>query len=73
VDADGHRLIDFCGSWGASVFGHAVTALTTAIARAARRGLSFGAPTELELELGQLIQKRFLPWPGCALSSGTGP
>jgi glutamate-1-semialdehyde 2,1-aminomutase len=58
-DADGHRLIDFCGSWGASVFGHAVTALTTAIVRAARRGLSFGAPTELELELGQLIQKAF--------------
>ena len=31
-DADGYRLIDFCGSWGASVFGHAVTALTSAIA-----------------------------------------
>jgi glutamate-1-semialdehyde 2,1-aminomutase len=58
-DADGHRLIDFCGSWGASVFGHAVTALTSAIIRAARKGLSFGAPTELELELGQLIQKAF--------------
>src|SRR5438445_878835 len=58
-DADGYRLIDFCGSWGASVFGHAVTALTTAIARAARKGLSFGAPTRLELELGQLIQKAF--------------
>ena len=58
-DADGHRLIDFCGSWGASVFGHAVTALSSAIARAAKKGLSFGAPTELELELGQLIQKAF--------------
>jgi len=58
-DADGHRLIDFCGSWGASVFGHAMTALTAAISRAARKGLSFGAPTELELELGQLIQKAF--------------
>src|SRR6266403_445792 len=41
-DADGHRLIDFCGSGGASVFGHAVTALPAAFARAARRGLSFG-------------------------------
>ncbi len=58
-DADGSKLIDFCSSWGASVFGHALSALTTAISRAAKRGLSFGAPTELELELGQLIQKAF--------------
>ena len=36
-----------------------MTALTAAISRAARKGLSFGAPTELELELGQLIQKAF--------------
>src|SRR5260221_7967691 len=58
-DADGTKFIDFCSSWGASVFGHALTALTSAISRAAKRGLSFGAPTELELELGQLIQKAF--------------
>lgn len=56
-DADGHRLIDFCGSWGASVLGHIPNVLAATIARTAKRGLSFGAPTELELELGQLIQK----------------
>src|SRR6185295_1433854 len=58
-DADGQRLIDFCNSWGASVLGHAPTVVTSAIARAAKRGLSFGAPTSLELELGLLIQKAF--------------
>jgi len=58
-DADGQRYIDFCHSWGASILGHAPTAVASAVARAARKGLSFGAPTELELELGQLIQKAF--------------
>src|ERR1051326_5958650 len=58
-DADGNRLIDFCGSWGASVLGHAPTVLKSAVARAAGRGLSFGAPPGLESELGQLIQKAF--------------
>jgi glutamate-1-semialdehyde 2,1-aminomutase len=58
-DADGQRLIDFCNSWGASILGHAPTPVTSAVVRTARKGLSFGAPTELELELGQLIQKAF--------------
>jgi glutamate-1-semialdehyde 2,1-aminomutase len=58
-DADGHRLIDFCSSWGATVLGHVPNILAVAIARTAKRGLSFGAPTALELELGQLIQKAF--------------
>src|SRR4051812_42648974 len=52
-DADGHRYIDFCGSWGASILGHAPSAVTAAVARTARRGLSFGTPTELEWALGQ--------------------
>jgi glutamate-1-semialdehyde 2,1-aminomutase len=58
-DADGQRYIDFCNTWGASVLGHAPNVLAAAVSRAAKRGLSFGAPTELELELGQLIQKAF--------------
>jgi glutamate-1-semialdehyde 2,1-aminomutase len=58
-DADGQKLIDFCSSWGASVLGHIPNVLAAAIAKTAKRGLSFGAPTELELELGQLIQKAF--------------
>jgi glutamate-1-semialdehyde 2,1-aminomutase len=58
-DADGQRYIDFCSSWGATVLGHAPTVVTSAVNRTARRGLTFGAPTELELDLGQLIQKAF--------------
>lgn len=56
-DADGQRYIDFCNSWGASILGHAPSAVTSAVARVARRGLSFGTPTEAESILGQLIQK----------------
>lgn len=56
-DADGQRYIDFCGSWGATILGHAPTAVTSAVARAARRGLTFGTPTEMESALGQMIQK----------------
>jgi glutamate-1-semialdehyde 2,1-aminomutase len=58
-DADGQRYIDFCNSWGASILGHAPTPVVSAVGKAARKGVSFGAPTELELELGQLIQKAF--------------
>jgi glutamate-1-semialdehyde 2,1-aminomutase len=58
-DADGQRYIDFCNSWGASILGHAPNSVTSSVARTMRKGLSFGAPTELELELGELIQKAF--------------
>jgi glutamate-1-semialdehyde 2,1-aminomutase len=58
-DADGQRYIDFCNSWGASILGHAPTAITSAVTRAARKGLSFGTPTDIEWELAQLIQKAF--------------
>lgn len=56
-DVDGQRYIDFCNSWGASILGHAPSAVTSAVTRAVRRGLSFGTPTEMEWELAQLIQK----------------
>jgi glutamate-1-semialdehyde 2,1-aminomutase len=56
-DVDGQRYIDFCNSWGATMLGHAPSAITSAVTRAARRGLSFGTPTEMEWELAQLIQK----------------
>jgi len=58
-DADGQRFIDFCGSWGASILGHAPNAVVSAVTKSSRKGLSFGAPTGLELELGTLIQKGF--------------
>jgi len=56
-DADGRRYIDFCGSWGAAILGHAPSGVVAAVARAAKKGLSYGAPTEQEFELGRLIQQ----------------
>ncbi len=55
VDADGDRLLDYVQSWGASLFGHAREEIVRAAAKAARRGTSFGAPTELEVELAERI------------------
>lgn len=56
-DADGTRYIDFCASWGANILGHAPNAVVSSVGRAARRGLTYGAPTEAEAVLGGLIQK----------------
>ena len=50
-DADGTRYIDLVQSWGALLFGHARPEIVEAAIEAARRGTSFGAPTELEVEL----------------------
>jgi glutamate-1-semialdehyde 2,1-aminomutase len=54
-DADGNELLDYVCSWGAMLLGHAHPAVTAAIADQARRGTSFGATTELEVELATLI------------------
>src|SRR5277367_1312626 len=54
-DADGNVLLDYVCSWGAMLLGHAHPAVTAAIAEQARRGTSFGATTELEIELATLI------------------
>jgi glutamate-1-semialdehyde 2,1-aminomutase len=54
-DADGRRYIDYVGSWGPMVLGHAHPQVVQAVQDAATRGLSFGAPTESELEMAQLI------------------
>src|SRR5215468_4336763 len=56
-DADGNGLIDFVGSWGAMLLGHAHPAATAAIAEQARKGTSFGVTTELEVELATLIRE----------------
>src|SRR5215475_8344216 len=56
-DADGNELIDFVGSWGAMLLGHAHPAVTAAIAEQARKGTSFGVTTDLELELATLIRQ----------------
>ncbi|MEQ1473682.1 MAG: aminotransferase class III-fold pyridoxal phosphate-dependent enzyme, partial [Candidatus Acidiferrum sp.] len=56
-DADGNELLDYVCSWGAMLLGHAHPAVTAAIAEQARKGTSFGATTELEVELATLITR----------------
>lgn len=54
-DLDGNRYVDYIGSWGPMILGHAHPAVVEAVERAARRGTSFGAPTTAENELAELI------------------
>lgn len=56
-DADGTRYIDYIGSWGPAILGHAHPAVIRAVQEAATRGLSFGAPTEGEIEMAELLCK----------------
>jgi len=54
-DAEGRRYIDYIGSWGPMILGHGHPAVLEAVHRAAADGLSFGAPTEREIELAEAI------------------
>ncbi len=54
-DVDGNRYIDYIGSWGPMILGHAHPAVTAALERAIRDGTSFGTPTQAENELAELI------------------
>jgi glutamate-1-semialdehyde 2,1-aminomutase len=54
-DADGNRYIDYVGSWGPMILGHADPAVLRAIRRTLARGTSFGAPTEIETQLAMAI------------------
>lgn len=56
-DADGKRYIDYIGSWGPMILGHGHPAVLEAVQKAALDGLSFGAPTEREIELAEEILK----------------
>jgi len=56
-DAEGRRYIDYIGSWGALVVGHAHPEVVAAVRAAAGKGLSFGAPTEAEIEMAELLCK----------------
>jgi glutamate-1-semialdehyde 2,1-aminomutase len=56
TDVDGRSYIDYVMSWGPLIHGHAPAGLTRALTSAARKGTSFGAPTELEVELGELVR-----------------
>ena len=55
MDEDGKKYIDYVGSWGTAVLGHAHPAVVKAVQQAAELGLSFGAPTALEIELANKI------------------
>ncbi len=54
-DADGKAYIDYVGSWGPMICGHANPEIIEAVKNAADKGLSFGAPTELEIDLAEKI------------------
>ncbi|MBC8391593.1 MAG: glutamate-1-semialdehyde 2,1-aminomutase [Deltaproteobacteria bacterium] len=54
-DADGNRYIDYVGSWGPMILGHRHSVVIETIENVLNRGTSFGAPTDLELELAEII------------------
>ncbi|HKZ06493.1 MAG TPA: glutamate-1-semialdehyde 2,1-aminomutase [Methylomirabilota bacterium] len=56
-DVDGRSYIDFLGSWGPLVLGHAHPAVVEALGETMRRGTSYGAPTEAEVEMAALVAR----------------
>src|SRR5215831_7631132 len=54
-DADGNDFIDYVGSYGPAILGHAHPQVVAAVTRQAQHGFSFGAPTRLEVELAERI------------------
>ena len=54
-DADGNSFIDYIGSWGPMILGHADPRITSEIEKAVQKGTSFGTPTEGEIELAEMI------------------
>jgi glutamate-1-semialdehyde 2,1-aminomutase len=71
-DEDGNEFIDYIGSWGPMILGHAHAGVAQAIRAALKDGTSFGAPTRREIELAQLVLRAY---PSCErvrfVSSGT--
>ncbi|MHC4610534.1 MAG: aminotransferase class III-fold pyridoxal phosphate-dependent enzyme, partial [Planctomycetota bacterium] len=58
TDLDGNDYIDYVGSWGPLILGHADERVEAAVCKAAAKGCSFGAPTELEVRLAELVISR---------------
>ena len=56
-DADGHRYLDYVGSWGPLILGHASPAVVSAIQAQASRGTAFGMPTAIEVDLAERITR----------------
>lgn len=55
IDVDGKRYVDYIGSWGPLILGHAYPTVIKAVQETAARGLSFGAPSELEVQLAEKV------------------
>lgn len=71
-DADGNEYIDYVGSWGPGILGHAYPRVVRAVQEACEDGLSFGAPTEKEIVLAKLVHELMPPMEMIRLvSSGT--
>ena len=57
VDVDGNEYIDYVGSWGPAILGHAHPAVVEAVKAAAEAGLTYGAPTAREVEMAELVRE----------------
>src|SRR5262245_4311861 len=57
IDLDGNRYLDYVGSWGPLILGHCHPRVVQAVNQALAKGASFGAPTEAETELAELIRE----------------
>lgn len=57
TDADGRQLIDYIGTWGPAILGHAPTPVLNAVHAAVDRGLSYGTPTPIEVDMAEMIVK----------------
>src|SRR5438874_3697826 len=57
TDVDGRTYMDFLGSWGPLILGHAAPMLVEAVGEALRRGTSYGAPTPAEVDMAELIAR----------------
>ena len=55
TDVDGNRYVDYVGSWGPMIFGHADPDVVEAVNQAAAKSTSFGAPTKIEIEVAELV------------------
>jgi glutamate-1-semialdehyde 2,1-aminomutase len=68
VDADGRRYLDFVGSWGPLILGHAHPEVVAAVAAAASAGMTYGAPCAAEVELAERIVDAYPVSSRCAAS-----
>src|SRR5258705_11170342 len=57
IDVEGRSYVDFLGSWGPLILGHAAAPVVEAVSEAVRRGTSYGVPTAGEVEMAELIRR----------------